>query len=74
MMVFKFARKFFFQLVSYKESLSSLSGSCNLLILLNSMCYKYLFEEVQSLQIYTKKWNFSPSQSLPPLTLPFLFQ
>lgn len=74
MMFFRFARKLFFQLVFHKESLSSLPWSCNLLILLNSMCYKYLFEEVQTLQICTKKWNFSPSQSSPPLKLPFLFQ
>ena len=74
MMFFRFARKFFFQLVFHKESLSPLPWSCNLLIFLNSMCYKYLFEEVQTLQICTKKWNFSSSQSSPPLKLPFLFQ
>lgn len=72
--VFQICKKVFFQLVSYKESLSSLPRSCNLLILLNPMCYKYVFEEVQTLKIWTKKWNFSPAQSLPSFTFPFLFQ
>lgn len=57
-----------------KESLSSLPRSCNLLILLNPMCYKYVFEEVQTLKICTKS---GISLLLSPCLLshfPFLFQ
>lgn len=59
------------QLNLTKNVLQTLHWSSDWLVVLNSTSYKYLFEQIQTLPMWIKKWKFSSSLSL---TLPFLLQ